>query len=130
MPAFTIDDSQWPRGEIRYEGLATPEEFDAYLEDVRRIRSRGPNVLILDGRKSGMLPARIRRRQAEWLDENRAMLERNSRGTVFVLESSVLRGALTAILWLAPIPGEWAVLRSLEEAERWADERLAKLRSG
>ena len=122
--SIEIDDSDFPVIVVRYRGLAEDERFEQYLQELTRVRSRGPSVVIFDALEAGFPPARQRRRQAEWIDQNRALLQRNSLGTVFLLDSSLVRGALTAVLWLSPIPGEWTVVGTREEARQWAEARL------
>ena len=62
--------------------------------------------------------------QPAWLAEHRELLERDSLGTGFVITSALIRGVLTAILWMAPVPGGHRVFSSYDEAESWALEQL------
>ena len=45
-------------------------------------------------------------------------------GYAFVIDSAVVRGILTAILWLAPMPAPHVVVSTVEEGERWLREKL------
>ncbi|MBC7173876.1 MAG: hypothetical protein H5U40_15655, partial [Polyangiaceae bacterium] len=40
-------------------------------------------------------------------------------GYAFVISSSLVRGALTAILWLAPMPAPHRVVGTVGEGEAW-----------
>ena len=63
----------------------------------------------------------MRSLQAEWIEQNRELLRAVCAGMGFVVPSNgVVRGALTAILWLAPIPVHTTVHASMEEALDWA----------
>lgn len=124
MAHITIDDSRSPLLVIRYVGIVSDDEFKRYLDEMKAIRSRGPGVAVLDATGSGSTPATQRKMQADWLRRNREMLRRNSLGTAFVIPSAAIRGVLTAILWISPLPSPHIVVSTYDEGERWAIERL------
>ncbi len=121
---YEIDDSRFPLVVVRFVGLLTDEDFRAYLERAEAVRSRGPNAAILDATHAGYLPARQRRMQAEWMKRHREMLRRNSLGSAFVVPSPLIRGVLTAILWIADMPGPHVVVETYAEAEEWVRAKL------
>lgn len=127
MASIEIDDSRWPLVTARFEGTATDAEFDAYLARMGELITRGKVMcLILDARAAGSTPAIQRRKQADWMKRYERELRTQSAGTAFVITSAIVRGALTAILWVQPIPNEHTVVATIEEAERWALAQLAK----
>lgn len=110
---------------VRFRGAATDAQFGEYLAAMSALRSsHGKTVVVLDAREAGDTPARQRKMQAEWLDAHRTLLERDSLGTAFVITRGLIRGVLTAILWMSPIPGGHRVFATYEEAERWAVDQL------
>jgi hypothetical protein len=121
---YEVDDSRFPLVIVRYRGLLDDEAFEAYLQRLQEVRSRGPNVAVLDATHAGYLPASQRRRQAEWLREHAGMMRDNSLGTAFVIPSTLIRGVLTAILWIVPMPGPHVVVETHEQGEEWARARL------
>lgn len=112
---------------MRFTGLTTDAEFDDYLNAMTRliVDRKQKTVTILDARKSDRTPATQRKKQAAWLKAHDNFLRQYSLGTVFVITSPLVRGVLTAILWLQPLPTDYAVVATMAEAERWARQRLA-----
>ena len=72
------------------------------------------------------MPAAQRKRQAEWIESNREDLRRYTKGTAFVINNPLMRGALTAIFWLTRYETPYVVVATLEAAEEWALNRLAE----
>jgi hypothetical protein len=123
--SIRIDESRFPLIVVTFVGSQDEAEFSAYLEGMtafaeRRLRA----VTVFDATRAGPTPATQRARQGAWLKKYRSIIQEYSCGSVFVIRSPLVRGALTAILWIAPIPGAHTVVGTLEEAERWAVERL------
>lgn len=120
-----IDESRRPLIHVSFEGPPSDAEFAAYLERMTRmLELRERTVVVLDGREAGRTPAKQRRMQAQWLDEQRETLREFSLGTAFVINSSVTRGILTAIFWVSPLETPHTIVATYEEAEDWAFERL------
>lgn len=126
VPAHQIDDSRWPLVVVRFDGAMSDPEFEKYLAGVTEILERGStNYLIFDTTKSAAPTAKQRKRQADWITEHTAMIKRHSAGTAYVIPSALLRGMLTAILWLSPSPVEHVVVSTMREAEQVARQKLA-----
>jgi hypothetical protein len=131
MTGIHVDVSRAPIVVVRFERSWTEGEFDAYLEAMETavLSRREPTVTILDARDAMATPATQRRKQAAWLQKNEAVLRRYSLGTAFVITSPVVRGILTAILWIQPMPAPHVVVATPPEAERWATARLDERRA-
>ena len=115
---------------ITHKGVITDEEFDAYLKEVTRSmyeRQASRRILIQDATDSAPTSAKLRKRQADWLKENEARLGELTIATVFVIPSGFVRGVLTAILWLQPLPMPHHVCGTLAEALEWSEKRLAEV---
>jgi len=123
-----IDDTEHPIVTVTFDGDTTDEAFGKYLADMTSLvlDRRLQTLTILDARKATAVSAAQRRAQAVWLRDNARLLARYSLGTVFVIESSIIRGVLTAILWLQPMPGPHIVVPSLALGRVWAKERIAE----
>lgn len=127
-PAIELDEARWPLVLITFRGVVPDTEFDAYLDGLERILLRGgPAVAVVDTREAGLLPGAQRRKQAEWYRDRAEALRSTNLGTAFVIDSTAIRGVLTAMLWLAPLPQPYHVAATFEDAERWV---LEKLRAG
>lgn len=127
MPSITLDESRWPLVIVRIVGTPTDEELDAFLaESTHRLRRNEIQVSIIDVSKADRSPPTQRRKQAEWMRVHDDLLRRRSAGMAYVITNPMVRGVLTAIMWLQPLPVEHTVVGTLEEAERWAIAQLAK----
>jgi hypothetical protein len=125
LAAPAIDTSRHPIVLVTFSGYISEPEFDRYLASMTAILERSEKtVTILDARGAIRNPASQRRKQADWLKRYQEQLRQYSLGTVFVITSPFVRGALTAILWLAPLPNEHVVVGTLAEAEGWAEKQL------
>jgi hypothetical protein len=125
MAGITVDESRFPLVVVTFDGSVADHAFDRYLESLSRVlQRREKNVIVFDARRAAGPPAMQRSKQAAWLKSHRAMIAAYSCGSVFVIASAVIRGGLTAILWIAPIPGNHTVVATLAEAEMWAIGRL------
>ena len=114
---------------VTHQGVITEEEFEAYLTDVARTMYQVQStrrILIQDATDSAPTPPKLRRRQADWLKEHEARLKDLTIATVFVIPSGFVRGVLTAILWLQPLPMPHHVCSTLADALTWAEKRLAE----
>ena len=124
--AFFYDDSRLPLFVVRSDGEATDAEFDAYLAHMSRILTRAARYAVLfDARGAARPTPRQRQKQADWMKQHASSLRQHNVGIAFVIESAIVRGALTAILWLSPMAAPHKVVATPEQAERWLSELLA-----
>jgi len=122
---ITINDGSAPVYVVRIEGVPTGEQFDAYLRQLTDIVLRpGPRALIFDATTAGPTPAAHRKKQAEWMKRFENETRATTVGTAFVLPSALMRGILTAILWLQPMACPHVIVATLAEGLEWARERL------
>ncbi len=127
--SYVIDDRRWPLLKVIWKGAVTNEEFMAYLGELERNLARTNaagtrTAILMDARSAAATDSVQRRMQAEWMKANELACRRLCVGFGFVLDSALVRGALTAILWLAPLPAEHLVCSTIEEAEKWLCQRL------
>lgn len=61
-----------------------------------------------------------RRLQADWMKENTELLRMVTGSMAFVVPNGVLRGALTAVLWVSPLPMPVGLHENMELALDWA----------
>ncbi len=128
--AVRVDLNYFPLVLVSHEGVSTDDEFEAHLEVLRgslTSKDASRRVLVIDATHAGLAtPATQRKRQAEWMKENEAHIRRLTIGCAFVIPSSVIRGFLTAIFWIQPLPCPHVVTSTLEEAFVWSEKRLAE----
>ncbi len=123
--SVTLDASRPPIRRVTVEGTITEAAVRAYLADAARLLDTGAeHVLVYDLLRMNALGAVHRRIQAEWIVEHRLAIRKLCRGAGFAMCSAVQRGALTALLWLTPLPFGHAIFATVAEAESWALQQM------
>ena len=121
-----MDRTQSPLLRVTLYSEVTDADFQVYLEDSDRVvRDGKPYALVYDATRGHGLSVLQRRRQSQWIRDNDASLRRLCLGGSFAITSTLVRGALTAVLWVAPFPFPHIVVGSVAEAEDWLRDRLA-----
>jgi hypothetical protein len=124
-PSVSIDDSLWPLRMVKFVGVATPRQFEQYLEATADGLRRGePFVSIFDLTHGGVATPEHRQRQATWLQEYSPLLRELSLGVAFVVTSPLIRLSLSAIFYFQPMPTPYVVTARFSEATLWAISRL------
>jgi len=125
MGSYRFDDSRHPLVMVTMKGQLTDAQFSEYLERLDgNLQRRERCVVVVDALNATNTPASQRKMQADWMANNEALLGKYTLATVMVIGSPVMRGILTAILWLQPIPCPWSVVGTRAAALRKADEYL------
>jgi hypothetical protein len=124
-----FDDTVPPNILITITGKVDADEYDSYHDVLRKrmLAARAARIklgIMVDGRSSTPPGAKERKRMAEFLEENEALLAETVAGQVIVLSNALQRGVLTAILWVRPFPMPHYLASSREEGMAW----LATLR--
>lgn len=125
--AIQIDQNFLPLIVIRYDGPTSDADFEAYLETLRLSMSEpkaGPRVLLQDATLAYPITPKQRKRQADWMKEHAAQIARLTLGCAFVIPSSLMRGVLTAIFWIQPLPCPHEISGTIPEALAWCSEKL------
>lgn len=125
MGEFFTDDSQAPLISFTIRGELTFAQLQDHLRDYRAILDRGrPYVLLFDAREAGMADARNRKAYADFIITYTEDMKLLCKGGAFVVTSSLIQGAMTAVLWLAPLPFPHKVFTDMKEATTWLRSRL------
>jgi hypothetical protein len=120
-----MDATQVPLVRVTVEGRVSDADFRTYLLDSDRLIAAGARyVLLYDLLRAEGVTALQRRLQSEWIHKNEGTLHRLCLGAAFAIDSAIMRGTLTAILWISPLPFEHAVVPSIPEAEAWVRDRM------
>jgi len=124
--SIVIQNSLAPVYVVTFTGKVSDQEFRAHLAALSAIIERpGSRALVYDARLAQPAPASQRQLQAEWMKGNDAAIRRATAGIAFVVPSAIVRGALTAILWLQPLACPHRVTANFEDGFRWARQQLA-----
>lgn len=124
-----VDMARFPVVIVRWQGTNTDAQMLGYLSTMTTIVQRPElKVIVYDATSAQIPPPSQRRLQGEWMVAHQSSMTRWGVGTAFVFSSAVMRGALTAVLWLAPIPNGHFVTSTIEEALSWGEARLREAR--
>lgn len=119
------DESRSPLVVVSHLGASTDSEFEAFLRKIDATLGRERTLGVLMDLRRADRPSPIqRKRLAQWTEEKAGPLKRQCLGMSFVIDRAIIRGALTAILWLHPLPMPHGVFGKYEESEAWIIERL------
>ena len=126
--AYSFREDCAPVVYTRLFGTQNEQEFVEYHERLRvamvERRSQGHRmVTILDLTEAAPLTSRQRTMQTEWSRQTDALFREVSSGIVFVVASAAVRGILTVLFWIRPVPVPHAIVQDLHEAVRWAIAR-------
>jgi hypothetical protein len=126
MPYFAVDRSTWPVVRVKFFDPPTDDEFEDYLSALDALyEEEEPFAIVFDAREAAYLPARYRRRQAEWIRNNEEKIEAYLAGTAYVISSALLRTVLRGIFALQEQPAPYTVTDSIDDAHAWAKQKVA-----
>lgn len=128
MSQIIIDDALFPIIVQRLRGVIADADIEAMIAWYDRLfaQARGRHAVIVHAEIGHRpLSAPQRRRIADWQNRNIDRRRALAVGTAIILESSVQRGALTALNWLAAPPAPQKAVGTMREALDWCIEKLA-----
>jgi hypothetical protein len=101
---------------------ATDEGIEAVLAELREHLRRGdPYALVFDMSNAGVPSALQRKRLVAHMADQAPNIRRVVRGLGVIAPSPVLRGAITALFWLAPPLVPHRLFETRSEAIDWAE---------
>ena len=114
---------------LRPIGAPSDAELNESLERItacmkENVRRGEKTVMVLDMLRAAPLSAAQRRGATAWMKANTQLFELANLGTVFAIESPLVRGVLTAMLWFQPVSLAHEVVGDLDAAVRWAIQQL------
>lgn len=101
---------------------AHQREMDGLLAENRRYG------MLVDMRAAESGDREAQRQFAAWMKANRPRIEKLTVGSALVLAGAVPRAALSAVLWMQPIPGPYAIFKDVAAGEKWLRERMREAR--
>lgn len=86
-----------------------------------------PHAHMFDMRHATTLTAKQRRRYSQHVEDMHAAGDTYwNVGVAYVAESPLVRGAITAVFWIAPPPFPYKVVSTPEEGRRWVEQQLSR----
>lgn len=111
-----VDTSAYPFVDV-VVGPHPGHGVEAYFDEMTQLLVRpGPHVILLDCTAAHLPSTSTRRRHLEWQAAHRDLIRAGVGGVAFVIPSAVIRGALTAALWMQPLEAPHVVVRTRREA--------------
>lgn len=125
-----LDDSKFPLIVVTFSGSTSDADFETYLTDLTRVSMRdGPKAFLFDARAATSTPPSQRKRMAHWMMHDMTKARGGFACVAFVFSSAVVRGVLTAILWLAPMRLKHGIFAEIGEANQFCLTQIAAKRA-
>lgn len=123
-----VDLENLPVLRLTYIGDFTDDELRDFLSAIEEaLRLPGRKVAMIDLLRATAATSGQRKRQAQWIGANEPQLGRDFAATVIITDRALMRGIVTAIFWMHPLPHPTQVVASLDAATRWLAPHIAKL---
>lgn len=132
MRAIDHDESAFPLVVVTWTGLASDADFESFFAEQKKLLAKNlPYVQIADATNAKVMSSMQRRMIAEFSSETSSDAARLCKGTVVIISNPIVRGGMTAVLWIAKLSYPLEVVATFEEAlvvaGRWAREAGLKI---
>jgi hypothetical protein len=127
-----LDDSLWPLLIVRFVGVPTPPQMEAFLTRMTAILERGePYVSLFDASgMTGVGSTELRHLYVAWMKRHAVRQRELNRGTASVVTSPLIRLTLNVVLHLTPQRSPYLITARLDEAAAWVADRLEQSGQG
>ena len=127
MPLFVERDAL-PIVRLKYVGLYSDAELERMLRELNAVLELpGKKVALLDLTKAKGASATQRQVQAQWIGTHDKQLRRDFVAAAIVADSAVIRGIVTAVFWIRPLPLPTEITQTIAKAEAWLAPHIAQL---
>jgi sugar/nucleoside kinase (ribokinase family) len=107
---------------------ANAQNFDVYLKGLEENYAAKEKIaLVFDTRRALDLNPRYQLKQAQWLRQNKKLIEDYCQGVAYVVPNSLMRNMLGLIFKVQPSPVSFQVFETFTAALVWADAQLKHL---
>jgi hypothetical protein len=124
MRPMRVDTSRFPLVYATMDGKQTREDLEFYLAELEALNCRGESFALVTNIVDYSAELGHARRFGEWSKANEETTAKLCVGATAVIPSDLIRLMFSAFYLVAQVPFPFIVSKSLEEAERWAIERL------
>ncbi len=124
-----FDEAAWPLLYVRFPSKPLSNEgFEYFIErytDV--VERRVPFATILDSRGlSTAITAQQRKRLTQWFEVTGPLAGQHHFGIAVLMSNAIIRGALKAVTWVAPIPVPIEPFGSVADCAPWIRQIFAE----
>ena len=126
-----FDETAWPLLYVRFPSKPLSDAgFEYFIERYTlMVERRIPFATILDSRGlTTAITANQRKRLTEWFEVTGELAGEHHFGIAVLIGNALIRGALKAVTWLAPIPVPIQPFGSIADSEPWVREIFAEQR--
>jgi hypothetical protein len=126
-----FDEAAWPLLYVRFPSKPLSDEGMEYFIEryTVAVERKAAFATILDSRGlTSAMPAHQRKRLTEWFEVTGELASQVHFGIAVLIGSAVVRGALKAVTWVAPIPVPVKAFGSIADSESWIREICAERR--
>ena len=124
-----FDDNAWPLLYVRFPSKPLSDDgFEYFITQyTAMVERRVPFATILDSRGlTTAITAHQRKRLTEWFDVTGELAGEYHFGIAALIGNALIRGALKAVTWVAPIPVPVQPFGSIADADPWIREIFAE----
>ncbi len=129
--AILVIETRYPLVVVEFHGTPSDQAFGEYLTRMDSLQQRPaatlrPVVIIQDTlAQRGSISASQRKQLVDWQKRNHDRIASTVLGIVFVIDSAIVRGAATAILWVYKPCYDYALVSTRTAAEEWGLRKLS-----
>lgn len=127
---------------VQIDRAALPLLRITYIDDypdaeLKRFLGELEGVLALPGRKVGLIDltravvgtAKQRQMHAQWIEKYEGQLQKQFTAAAIVTDSALIRGSITAVFWIRPLPLPTHVAATVAQAQVWLSPYLEAIKS-
>lgn len=127
MP-IQLDRSRLPLLRIVYLGEYTDTELAQFLSELEAVLTLpGRKVGLIDLSKAVVSSATQRQQHGEWIARHEQQLRAQFSAAALVCDNPLIRGGITAVFWIRPLPLPSHVAANVQQAEHWLAPYLADI---
>lgn len=128
-PYAEFDRNNYPLIKITFTGVeATNHNFQIYLEELLKNYDKKEKIVILfDATIARFPPIKYQKQQAQWMKENKSLVEAFCMGVAYTIPNKAIRTALSLIFKLQKQPVPFKVFADNNRSYGWLSQRLELL---
>jgi len=126
-----FDETAWPLAYVRFPSKPLNNEgFEYFIKRyTEMVERRAPFATILDSRGlSTAITAQQRKRLGQWFEVTGPLAGEHHFGIAVLMSNAIIRGALKAVTWVAPIPVPIMPFASVADSAPWIRAIFAEQR--
>ena len=118
-----VDESTFPIVRITFTGSkSTDQNFQTYLDQTKASYRHEKKLAIIFDASNASIPALSHQKmQANWLKENKHLIQDYCLGTAYVIPNTAIRGILKMIFSFQKQPVPYKIFETYAEAAAWVN---------